>query len=155
MGTHTFHGMAFKEVTKQVTVPMHLYCFPHGIDHTWPSTRYLPVNDPSFDNIAKTIQQLLWTNAQQIAATYPAAQRSTYQTAAPPFRVPYWDWAINSTMPDPVNDPMITITTPQGTLSITNPLYNYTFHPHPSAADFPPTDTVGHPYHPLSLKERC
>ena len=143
--------MAYKEVTKQVIVPMDLYCFPHGIDHIWPSTRYISINDPNFDNTTKTTQQLLWTNAQQIAATYPAAQRSTYQTAATNFRVPYWDWAINSTMPDPVNDPMITINTPRGTLSITNPLYNYTFHPHPSAADFPSIDTVSRLQQPRSL----
>ena len=117
--------------------------------------RYISIDDPSFNNTAKTTQQLLWTNAQQIAATYPAEQRSTYQTAATTFRVPYWDWAINSSMPDPVNDPMVTINTPQGTLSMTNPLYNYTFHPHPSTADFPPTDTVGHRYQSLSLNESC
>ena len=99
---------------------------------------------------AKTTQQLLWKHAQKIAATYPAAQRNTYQAAATSFRVPYWDWAINATMPDPVNDPMITINTPKGTLSIVNPLYNYTFHPHPSATDFPPSDSVGRLYNPVA-----
>ena len=138
--------MASKEVTKQVIVPMDLYCFPPGIDRTCCSMKYNSTNAPGLKNTAKTIQQLLWNNAQQIAATYPAAQRSTYQVAATSFRVPYWDWAINATMPDPVNDPMITINTPQGTLSMVNPLYNYTFHPHPSATDFPPTDTVGRLY---------
>lgn len=143
--------MASKEVIKQVIVPMDLYYFPHGIDHTCSSMKYMPTNAPRLKCAAKTIQQLLWTNAQQIASTYPAAQRSTYQTAAASFRVPYWDWAINATMPDPVNDPMITINTPQGTLSMINPLYNYTFHPHPSAADFPSTDTVSRLHQPRSL----
>ena len=143
--------MASKEVTKQVIVLMDLFCFPHGIDHTCSFMKYNSPNAPSLKYTAKLIQQLLWNNAQQIAATYPAAQRSTYQMAATSFRVPYWDWAINATMPDPVNDPMITINTPQGTLSIINPLYNYTFHPHPSAADFPPTDTVGRLYQSRSL----
>ena len=143
MGVHTLHGMGSKEVTKQVIVPIDLYYFPHGIDHTCCSLKYNSTNSPGLTSTAKKLQQMLWNNAQRIAATYPAAQRSTYQAAATSFRVPYWDWAINATMPDPVNDPMITINTPQGTLSMVNPLYNYTFHPHPSATDFPPTDTVG------------
>jgi len=45
-------------------------------------------------------------------------------------------------MPDPVNDLMITVNTPQGALDMVNPLYNYTFHPQPSASDFPPDDTL-------------
>ena len=155
MGIHTVHGMASKEVIKQVIVPMDLSYFPHGIDHTCSSMKYISTNAPRLQYTAKTTQQLLWTNAQQIAATYPAAQRSTYQTAATSFRVPYWDWAINTTMPDPVNDPMITINTPQGTLSIINPLYNYTFHPHPSATDFPPTDTVGRLNQSCGLNGSC
>ena len=154
MGIHILHGMVSKVVSKQVIVPMDLYCFPRGIDHTCSSMKYNFTNAPSLMYTAKTIQQLLWTNAQQIAAIYPAAQRSTYQTAATSFRVPYWDWAINATMPDPVNDPMITINTPQGTLSMVNPLYNYTFHPHPSAADFPPTDTVGRLHQSRSLNRK-
>ena len=45
-------------------------------------------------------------------------------------------------MPDPVNDPTITINTPQGPQSISNPLYTYTFHPLPSAPDFPADDPL-------------
>lgn len=52
------------------------------------------------------------------------------------------DWALNATMPDTVSLPMITINGPLGVQTIENPLYNYTFHPQPSAADFPPSDTV-------------
>lgn len=58
------------------------------------------------------------------------------------FRVPYWDWALNATIPDPVNDPMISINTPTGVQNIVNPLYNYTFHPQPSASDFPPSEPL-------------
>lgn len=45
-------------------------------------------------------------------------------------------------MPDPVNDPLITVNTPNGSQSIINPLYNYTFHPQPSASEFPPDDQL-------------
>ncbi|KAK4690189.1 hypothetical protein P7C71_g6534, partial [Lecanoromycetidae sp. Uapishka_2] len=87
-------------------------------------------------------KQILWSNARQIAATYPASQRSIYQAAARTLRIPYWDWALNVTMPDPVNDPMISVNTPSGMLNIVNPLYNYTFHPQPSTVDFPPQDSL-------------
>ncbi|KAL2041570.1 hypothetical protein N7G274_005952 [Stereocaulon virgatum] len=87
-------------------------------------------------------EQILWANAQRIAATYPVVQRSTYEAAAITFRIPYWDWAINSTMPDPINDPMITVNSPHGLVNMANPLYNYTFHPQPSATDFPPNDSL-------------
>lgn len=45
-------------------------------------------------------------------------------------------------MPAVVSQPTITITSPQGPKAIANPLYNYTFHPQPSAFDFPPDDPV-------------
>ena len=50
-------------------------------------------------------------------------------------------------MPDPVNDPTITVHSPQGVVTIANPLYSYTFHPQPSAADFPPSDGPLAKYH--------
>ncbi|KAF6229867.1 hypothetical protein HO133_004204 [Letharia lupina] len=92
-------------------------------------------------------QQILWKYAQQIATTYPTAQRSTYQAAATTLRVPYWDWVLNATMPDPVNSPMISVNSPHGVTNIVNPLYNYTFHPQPSAVDFPPSDGMIAEYH--------
>ena len=84
----------------------------------------------------------MWTHAQRLAQNYPPAQRGRYQAAATTFRVPYWDWTLNATMPDPVNDPMITINTPEGVQNMVNPLYDYTFHPQPSASDFPPDDPL-------------
>lgn len=88
-------------------------------------------------------QQILWGNAQTIAATYPVSRRSQYQAAAKTFRIPYWDWVFNATMPDLVNQPTININSPHGALNMANPLYSYTFHPQPSAADFPPSEGVG------------
>ena len=40
-------------------------------------------------------------------------------------------------MPDIVNQPSITVNTPNGTQSFHNPLYSYTFHPLPGQPDFP------------------
>ncbi|KAI9732411.1 MAG: hypothetical protein M1834_001619 [Cirrosporium novae-zelandiae] len=74
-------------------------------------------------------EQILWNYATAIANTYPDSQRSTYQQAAVTFRVPYWDWAYTPTMPDAVNQPQITVNTPNGTQTITNPLVAYNFHP--------------------------
>ncbi|KAL8831655.1 MAG: hypothetical protein Q9191_000732 [Dirinaria sp. TL-2023a] len=45
-------------------------------------------------------------------------------------------------MPDAVNQPIISINTATGPQTVVNPLYNYTFHPQPSAADFPPSDAL-------------
>ncbi|KAA6415653.1 MAG: hypothetical protein FRX48_00369 [Lasallia pustulata] len=87
-------------------------------------------------------EQLLWNHAQVIAEWYPAATRSQYQAAAQTFRVPYWDWASSAEMPSVVSQPTITITSPQGPKATPNPLYNYTFHPQPSAFDFPPRDSI-------------
>ena len=49
---------------------------------------------------------------------------------------------MNATMPDPVNDPKISINGPQGRVTIDNPLYTYTFHPLPTSEEFPPGDPV-------------
>ena len=93
-------------------------------------------------NEADYCQQLLWSSAQEIAQSYPDSQRMKYQAAATAFRIPYWDWALNATMPDPVNEPTIAINTPTGMQTMVNPLYNYTFHPQPSVSDFPPVDPL-------------
>ena len=45
-------------------------------------------------------------------------------------------------MPDIVSTPQISVNSPNGNTTITNPLYNYTFNPQPSASDFPPTDSL-------------
>ena len=86
-------------------------------------------------------QQAIWTFAQQIARRYPYAQQAQYQAAAASLRTPNCHWAQNATMPHPGNDPTITVNTPQGLQTISNPLYTYTFHPLPSAPDFPADDT--------------
>ena len=86
-------------------------------------------------------EQILWNNAQVIAGKYTGTQKATYQAAAQKFRMPYWDWAANATIPDVVNTPRISINTPTGRQTVDNPLYTYKFHPQPSASDFPHDST--------------
>lgn len=88
------------------------------------------------------VQHILWSHAQNIAAAYPPSRSAEYQAAAVGFRIPYWDWASNPMMPAAVSKVTINVTTPTGPRMIANPLYNYTFHPQPSAAEFPPNDLV-------------
>ena len=65
-----------------------------------------------------------------------------YQNAAQTLRIPYWDWAINPTMPALVSNVTVTVNGPKGLQNIANPLYNYTFHPLPGPPDFPSGDGV-------------
>ncbi|MCJ1417075.1 hypothetical protein MMC32_003414 [Xylographa parallela] len=87
-------------------------------------------------------EQLLHANARSIAATYNSTNGATYRAAAETFRIPYWDWSLNPTMPGLVNAPTLTITTPTGVRAVPNPLYNYTFNPLPTSPDFPEGDSV-------------
>ncbi|KAL8693817.1 MAG: hypothetical protein Q9218_001417 [Villophora microphyllina] len=89
-------------------------------------------------------EEIIWYNAQQIASSYPRAKRDQYRAAARTLRIPYWDWSTSPTMPLEVNQPTIFINAPNGTSSIQNPLYTYTFHPQPSSSDFPPIGPLTH-----------
>ncbi|KAL9119272.1 MAG: hypothetical protein Q9187_004178 [Circinaria calcarea] len=86
--------------------------------------------------------QIVWSYAQEIAKRYPSSIRDKYQAAAEKLRVPYWDSTTSAMMPDLVNNPWIRVTTPKGLRTITNPLYNYTFSPQPSASEFPSGDEL-------------
>jgi len=48
--------------------------------------------------------------------------------AAANLRQPYWDWAVNSVPPDEViSFTQLTITGPEGSITVDNPLYRYVF----------------------------
>jgi tyrosinase len=87
-------------------------------------------------------EQLISETANSIAAQYPDSEKQEYLNAASTLRIPFWDWASYSTMSSVVTDANITVNTPQGQQTIANPLTGYTFHPHPSTSDFPPSDGV-------------
>lgn len=62
----------------------------------------------------------------------PARQR--YAAAALTWRFPYWDWAAppptgQSVYPSSLSESMVTVTMPNGTNTIPNPLHSYNFHP--------------------------
>ncbi|KAF4635965.1 hypothetical protein G7Y89_g2127 [Cudoniella acicularis] len=86
-------------------------------------------------------EQVLSSHAQSIAKQFSGELRQTYQTAADNLRVPYWDWASFPQVPDSVAQKQITITTPFGTQTVTNPLYQYRFQQFPFNPDIFPSNT--------------
>lgn len=57
--------------------------------------------------------------------------------------MPYWDWASNARMPDFLNTPSVTITTPSGVQSVVNPLAAYKFQSSPKNQNlFPSTQAA-------------
>ncbi|TVY48584.1 Polyphenol oxidase [Lachnellula occidentalis] len=77
------------------------------------------------------LTQVIAGHAQDIAKQYTGPSSSDYQTAADNLRLPYWDWASISTMPDVVSQPTVTITTPDGDQDVDNPLFTYKFQQFP------------------------
>lgn len=75
-------------------------------------------------------EQILWTRAQEVAATYTVDQ-ANWKAAATTIRQPYWDWAKDSVPPPEVISLLqVTITGPDGKSKLVdNPLYQYRFHP--------------------------
>jgi tyrosinase len=80
-------------------------------------------------------EQTLTKLVSDIANEFTGPEKQDYVNAALRFRIPYWDWASDSSLPDVVaSQGTIQVTTPQGNQTIPNPLYCYTFNPLP--ADF-------------------
>jgi hypothetical protein len=86
-------------------------------------------------------EQILSGNAIAIANSYPASNRAVYQAAAQAFRMPYWDWSTQYTLPPVVNSPYILINTRTGSTVLVNPLFQFEF-PTGTASLFP-NDIVG------------
>lgn len=80
-------------------------------------------------------EQVVWNKSQIIAQQYPDGQRDTYLAAAETLRVPYWDWSMQADMPAVVNIPTVSINTPSGQQTVSNPLYSYIF-PASTLSDF-------------------
>jgi len=81
-------------------------------------------------------EQVLYNLMQQIVGEFPAGSaRDRYSAAASTFRIPYWDWAAappsgQSVLPASVGgSATVQVTAPNGTTTIKNPLFSYTFHP--------------------------
>ncbi len=56
--------------------------------------------------------------------------------------MPYWDAFANPTFPSAASVPTVTVNTPNGTLTVDNPLYNYTFHENEGGNRFPSNNWV-------------
>ncbi|KAL2358572.1 common central domain of tyrosinase-domain-containing protein [Cryomyces antarcticus] len=80
-------------------------------------------------------EQVLYSNIISVVNEFPTgAQRQRYASAAITFRAPYWDWAAappagQSVYPASLSDPTVQVTMPNGTTTIKNPLFAYTFNP--------------------------
>ncbi|KAG8824552.1 hypothetical protein FRC17_009078 [Serendipita sp. 399] len=76
-------------------------------------------------------EQALGKHVKDIANEYKdATTKDRYQKAAQRFRLPYWDWALNADVPDFVSmQKQVTLDAPTGSVTIDNPLYQYTFRP--------------------------
>ncbi|KAJ6261721.1 Tyrosinase [Drechslerella dactyloides] len=73
-------------------------------------------------------EQLVWEHARDIVNEFPEPKKAAYKAVLPTLRIPYWDWAVNSTIPDEVGTfATIKIDTPKGQQTIPNPLYSYKF----------------------------
>ncbi|KAF3922232.1 Tyrosinase [Dactylellina cionopaga] len=73
-------------------------------------------------------EQLVWENARDIVNEFSEPKRTALRAVLSTLRIPYWDWAANSTIPLEVGG-MVTIEvdTPKGRKAIPNPLYSYKF----------------------------
>ena len=97
----------------------------------WHCTRLVYFHEVlHYHSTDRIIQQSLQQNALAIAQTYKDKER--WVSAAQNLRAPYWDWATNS-VPPPEVISLTTVTisaAPDGNpTDVTNPLYQYTFHP--------------------------
>lgn len=72
---------------------------------------------------------------RKAAKQYPAEAVDAYEAAAQTFRLPFWDWASNASLPDAVAVPIAYFNGPAGPDAIPNPLYSYQFPNYPFNGD--------------------
>ena len=77
-------------------------------------------------------EQQFMVVVNQIANSYPAAQKPAMTGAASTMRFPYWDWAAHPkpgypTLPTVVTQTQVTVNGPSGSVTINNPLYRHYF----------------------------
>ncbi|KAL8745329.1 MAG: hypothetical protein Q9184_007889 [Pyrenodesmia sp. 2 TL-2023] len=77
-------------------------------------------------------EQVLYDIIQDVATSIVNDTKDEYKPAASTFRVPYWDWALETddgaVLPAPISgSAYIVVYLPNGTLTINNPLYHYNF----------------------------
>ncbi|KND89565.1 Tyrosinase [Tolypocladium ophioglossoides CBS 100239] len=98
---------------------------------------YCPHGEPLFASWHRPyvclFEQVLVSNARQIASKYPQKYRQQYEQAANNLRAPYWDWAADSTVPPATVPTTVEVNFPNGQglqrRSTPNPLYTYKIPP--------------------------
>ncbi|KAF3928659.1 Tyrosinase [Arthrobotrys entomopaga] len=120
-GVAGIHGRPFKPwngvASAKGSMPDAGYC-------THKDVLFLPWHRPYL----ALYEQVLWQHAKAVVDELPAAKKAEYQAILPSFRIPYWDWATNATIPREIGE-MVTIQVdgPKGKQTIANPLYSYKF----------------------------
>ncbi|KAF2732817.1 tyrosinase [Polyplosphaeria fusca] len=77
-------------------------------------------------------EQAWFQSVQEVISTFPANQQQRWRNAASGLRMPFWDWAVappngESNVPTLIRDKRVSVTKPQGKVTIDNPLYSFTF----------------------------
>ncbi|KAI5922786.1 Di-copper centre-containing protein [Camillea tinctor] len=87
---------------------------------------------------------ILGEQVRQLAEEYTGDDAFTYQDAAQKFRVPFWDWASDSNLPNACVEEAITVNGPEGQITLHNPLYNYRWQTYPlDPTKFPGSENWG------------
>jgi tyrosinase len=100
------------------------------------------------------------SQAQAVANDFPPGPiRDKYLTAAATLRIPYWDWAMDppageNSIPSCMTDITIQVIAPNGTETIANPLYSYTFHPIDPGLAYMPVCINNNHCHPIDLQNQ-
>ncbi|CAK7264897.1 hypothetical protein SEPCBS57363_001313 [Sporothrix epigloea] len=92
------------------------YC-PHG------QTTFISWHRPYL----ALFEQILAGHVRKAAKQYPYETIATYTAAAQTFRIPFWDWAQDATLPDAVISSTISYNSPSGPATMRNPLFTYQF----------------------------
>jgi tyrosinase len=76
-------------------------------------------------------QQAWYLAVTEVINDFPSNQQQRWRNAAATLRMPYWDWAMDPgngpTVPTLIRDQQVTVTKPQGRVTIANPLYSYSW----------------------------
>jgi len=76
-------------------------------------------------------EQAWYLAVTEVINDFPEGQRQRWRNAASTLRMPYWDWAQDpvdgNVVPTTMRDQTVTVTKPQGQVTIANPLYSYSW----------------------------
>jgi tyrosinase len=73
-------------------------------------------------------EQILARHVRKAAKQYPVETIDAYTAAAQSFRIPYWDWAQDASLPPAVVEPTVNFDGPAGpAATMRNPLYSFQF----------------------------